>query len=224
MDINALKSEFPKERIHWRAQSVTKDGSKAMALAYIDARDVMERLDDVCGAENWQCEYSHAEIKTICRIGIRVNDEWIWKADGAGATQVEAEKGAISDAFKRAAVKWGIGRYLYDIPAPWVPCECSEWNGKKQWKKWKADPWTYVKGNSASKTDDARALFQSLASEIKAHHTEDDLSRLGRDAEFRGKFERLPVDWQDDIRSQYADRLAEVRASVPAAVQNMLAG
>jgi len=51
--------------------------------------------------------------------------EWIWKADGAGDTDVEAEKGAISDAFKRAAVKWGVGRYLYDLDSPWVALEPS---------------------------------------------------------------------------------------------------
>ena len=27
----------------------------------------------------------------------------------------EGEKGEFSDAFKRAAVKWGVGRFLYDL-------------------------------------------------------------------------------------------------------------
>ena len=34
---------------------------------------------------------------------------------------MEAEKGRISDAFKRAAVHWGVGRYLYNLPNVWVP-------------------------------------------------------------------------------------------------------
>lgn len=94
-----------------------------MALAYIDARDVMERLDAVCGPGGWQCSYPHANGKTVCSIGIKVGDEWIWKANGAGDTDFEAEKGALSDAFKRAAVMWGIGRYLYDVASPWVLIE-----------------------------------------------------------------------------------------------------
>jgi hypothetical protein len=103
-----------------------------MALAYIDARDVMERLDAVCGPDGWQCRYPHAQGKTVCEIGIRVdgqgeypaaNPEWVWKSDGAGDTDFEADKGALSDAFKRAAVRWGIGRYLYDLSAPWVEIE-----------------------------------------------------------------------------------------------------
>jgi hypothetical protein len=148
MDLGRLKAEFPRAAISWRAQSVTKDGSKAMALAYIDARDVMNRLDEACGPDNWQDEYTETTSgRLICRIGIRVTDDWVWKSDGAGDTDVEGEKGAISGAFKRAAVKWGIGRYLYDMPAPWVPCESYQGNGGKfTWKSWKEDPWKYVKG------------------------------------------------------------------------------
>lgn len=141
-----LSAEFPRDAVSWRAQSVTKNGDKAMALAYIDARDVMERLDEVCGPDGWQDRYEFSGARTICYLSIRVGNEWITKADGAGDTAVEAEKGAISDAFKRAAVKWGIGRYLYALDAPWVPCDCSEYNGKKQWKRWTADPWNFVKG------------------------------------------------------------------------------
>lgn len=145
-DLKALFAEFPREAISWRAQSVTKDGSKALALAYIDARDVMDRLDEICGSENWQDRYEFHGTRTICYLSIRVDGEWVTKADGAGDSDVEAEKGAISDALKRAAVKWGVGRYLYHIVSPWVPCETSEWNGKKQWKSWTADPWQFVRG------------------------------------------------------------------------------
>lgn len=118
-----LKAPFAPDRISWRVGPTNKDKSKGMALAYIDARDVMERLDEVCGPAGWQCRYPHANGKTVCEIGIRSGDEWIWKADGAGDTDMEAQKGALSDAFKRAAVRWGIGRYLYDVQSPWVAIE-----------------------------------------------------------------------------------------------------
>lgn len=118
-----LAAPFPPEKVSWRIGQKTKDGSKAMALAYIDARDVMERLDEVCGVNGWQCEYPHADGKTVCAIGIRFDTEWIWKANGAGDTDIESEKGALSAAFKRAAVCWGIGRYLYDVDSPWVATE-----------------------------------------------------------------------------------------------------
>lgn len=115
----ALKRPFPPNQISWRVGSTTKDKAKGVALAYIDARDVMRRLDEVFGL-NWQTRYSHAEGKTICEIGVRIDGEWIYRAGGAGDTDIEAEKGAISDAFKRAAVMWGIGRYLYELPNEWV--------------------------------------------------------------------------------------------------------
>lgn len=122
-DLAKLKEPFAPDRISWRVGSTTQDKKKGLAFGYIDARDVMERLDAVCGVDGWQNKYSHANGKTVCDIGVRCGDEWIWKADGSGDTDVEAEKGALSDAFKRAAVRFGIGRYLYDIPATWVEVE-----------------------------------------------------------------------------------------------------
>jgi hypothetical protein len=116
---NQLKRPFDPKLISWRVGATNGDKTKGIALAYIDARDVMNRLDQVLGMD-WQCKYSHAEGKTICDMGLKINNEWIWRAGGAGDTDVEAEKGAISDAFKRAAVLFGIGRYLYALPNTWV--------------------------------------------------------------------------------------------------------
>lgn len=123
IDLNALSAPFPPDKVSWRVGSTNKDKTKGMALCYIDARDVMDRLDEVCGPAGWQCSYPHANGKTVCSIGIKIGDEWVWKANGAGDTDIEAEKGALSDSFKRAAVCWGIGRYLYDLDSPWVNIE-----------------------------------------------------------------------------------------------------
>lgn len=149
MDLRKLHAEFPREAVHWRVQGTPykgRGGFAAMALAYIDARDVMDRLDDVCSPENWQTEYTETPSgRVICRIGINTAEGWVWKGDGAGSTQVEGEKGGISDALKRAAVAWGIGRYLYRLDAPWVACEVNEKGGKVYWKRWTEDPWSKVK-------------------------------------------------------------------------------
>lgn len=118
MKLEDLKVPFPVNKIHWRVGATTGDKSKGIALAYIDARDVMGRLDEVCGPENWQCEYP---FEGCCRIGIKIDGEWVWKSNGAGKTDFEGEKGQYSDAFKRAAVLWGVGQYLYDLPNEWVP-------------------------------------------------------------------------------------------------------
>lgn len=107
--IEKLKAPFPVEALHWRLGQTNKAKTKAMMLVYIDARDVMDRLDEVFGLD-WQDEYKEVKGRIICTITVN----GVSKSDGAGDTDFEAEKGGLSDAFKRAAVKWGIGRYLYD--------------------------------------------------------------------------------------------------------------
>lgn len=129
--LDDLAKPFPDSAISWRVGSTNIDkktgqprGGKnaaGIALAYIDARDVQNRLDAVCGVANWSDKYVETEKgRIICTLSIRIDGEWIAKSDGAGDSDVESEKGAISDALKRAAVKWGVGRYLYDMESPWV--------------------------------------------------------------------------------------------------------
>ncbi len=151
IDFAKLAAPFDPADIEWRLGNVSSEQKKGKALCYIDARTVANRLDEVCGPAGWQCRYPHAGQKTVCEIGIRCivpgggngvslgaggTPEWIWKADGAGDSDIEAEKGALSDAFKRAAVRWQIGRYLYDIKSPWVEVEQAgnTRQGKPAWK------------------------------------------------------------------------------------------
>ena len=122
--IARLSQPFPVEALHFRVGATSKDKSKGIALAYIDARDAMRLLDSVVGAQNWQRRYPWSDGQRLyCEVGIRFDGEWVWKGDGAGETQVEAEKGAFSDAFKRACVNWGIAQYLYSCPNTWYPLE-----------------------------------------------------------------------------------------------------
>lgn len=118
-----LAAPFSPSDIDWRVGSTNAEKTKGMALAYIDARVVMDRLDGTVGPAGWACRYYIAEGKTVCELSLKCDGEWVTKSDGAGNSDFEAEKGALSDAFKRAAVRWGIGRYLYDLASPWVPIE-----------------------------------------------------------------------------------------------------
>lgn len=125
-----LKRPFPKDRVHFRAGATDAKRNQgkaknAIALAYIDARDVMDRLDEVVGNSNWEDSYTETPNgRVICTLRINFpGGGWISKSDGAGDTGTEGEKGAISDALKRAAVKFGVGRYLYAFPNTWYPCD-----------------------------------------------------------------------------------------------------
>jgi hypothetical protein len=122
--LKELSAPFPAEKIKWRVGATNKDKTRGIALAYIDARTVMDRLDEVLGIGGWQCSYEHIDSKTcVCNICILIKGEWIWRANGAGETDVEGEKGMLSDAFKRAAVLFGVGRYLYGFPNIWREIE-----------------------------------------------------------------------------------------------------
>jgi len=104
----------------WRVQSFSKNKPVASCVAYIDARDVMKRLDEVVGAENWQDDYRVIHEQMFAGIGIFINNQWVWKWDTGTESQTEKEKGIVSDSFKRAAVKWGVGRFLYDLEIKYV--------------------------------------------------------------------------------------------------------
>lgn len=121
-----LALPFNPSCVEWRAQQVAKSregGYRALALAYIDARSVMARLDEVVGPQNWQDKYRYEGDRTFCELSLRIDGEWLTKSDTSEDSNMEAAKGGASGAFKRAAVKWGIGRYLYDVDAIWADCE-----------------------------------------------------------------------------------------------------
>lgn len=93
---------------------------KATIVSYIDSRQVQDRLDEVVGAENWQDSYHTVGNNLFASISINVADAgqpplWVTKTDVGTESNVDKEKGEVSDAFKRAAVKWGVGRFLYSL-------------------------------------------------------------------------------------------------------------
>ncbi len=120
----AFLEPFPPEMVKWRvgATNDKENPTTGIPLAYIDARAVMDRLDAIVGPENWWDEYVETSSgRVICSLSVRLREDVVKKSDGAGSTDMEGEKGGLSDAFKRAAVKWGIGRYLYGLGTQWVP-------------------------------------------------------------------------------------------------------
>lgn len=119
----ALAAPFGANEVHFKPGVVS--GTRALALAYVDARAIQDRLDDVLGVEGWQDDYQILpDGSVICRLRLRLGDDWVTKVDvGSPSEQPDSGdrvKAAFSDALKRAAVKFGIGRYLYRLPGQWV--------------------------------------------------------------------------------------------------------
>lgn len=133
MELSRLDEPFAPEDIEWRIQQAGRSGQGkiyAMVLAYVTNRAIMARLDEVCGKANWRNEYQPAPAGGVmCGLSIRVDDEWITKWDAAENTQVEAVKGGMSGAMKRAAVQWGIGRYLYSLEEAFAEVSTERRNG-----------------------------------------------------------------------------------------------
>lgn len=126
IDLTRLAQPFPARDVEWRVQSCGERNGRVWAkvLAYITNRAIMDRLDSVCGPGGWRNEFREwtagGQAGVLCGLSIRVGDEWVTKWDGAENTDIEAVKGGLSSAMKRAAVQWGIGRYLYDLEEGWA--------------------------------------------------------------------------------------------------------
>jgi hypothetical protein len=146
MDLKKLSALFHEDDIEWRVGQTGMYNGKiwAMCLAYIDNRAIMDRLDSVCGPENWKNEYKewHGNSQ-LCGLSIRIRDEWVTKWDGADATKIEGTKGGLSDSMKRAGYQWGIGRYLYSLPVTYavIVQQNGKYSNKTKdgtWFKWNA--------------------------------------------------------------------------------------
>lgn len=161
-----------------KIQKVPKDWKKGVCVAYIDARDVMNRLDEVCNIGNRQNKFYEVKGKVFCEIGIKIDNEWIWKWDSGALEEndnVDTEttsKGESSDAFKRAAVQRGIGRFLYTLPVQYIDDKDYQANKykltefiNKNLKKQKIEP-EYT--NSTGKPSYTKDELEKLAANMKS--------------------------------------------------------
>ena len=128
-----LALPFAAEDIEWRIGQMGWSGDRpwAMVLAYLTNRAIQQRLDDVVGCGAWENFYvAGPQGGVLCGIAIYGVTKW----DGADNTEIEAVKGGLSDSMKRAAVQWGMGRYLYRLPSGFAECSASKQTGKA-WRK-----------------------------------------------------------------------------------------
>jgi hypothetical protein len=217
-----LAMPFNPTCVEWRAQQVSKDGRRAMALAYIDARSVMARLDEVVGPQNWQDKYRYEGDRTFCELMLRVpgSNEWLTKSDTSEDSNFEAAKGGASGAFKRAAVKWGIGRYLYDVDAIWADCESydKEVKGRrvKVFSKW-TDAGEHQLAGALQKAPPPRSTGRPLQVDqmldlIKAAGTVPDLRKAHAD-----HWVAVPVEYRKEVLEAEYIRKGEIEREEAAA-------
>lgn len=118
------------EEIECRVGQQTKDKSKYSVLLYKTARTDMDILDEVFGVDNWQVDYSMIGQMLFCTISVwsDVRGCWIRKSSNGTESNMEAEKGQASDAYKRAGFMVGIGRELYSAPKIWLDSSISPYD------------------------------------------------------------------------------------------------
>ncbi len=131
IDFAALSAPFPETSIYWKAVAFADGNRRALMLPHLDARAVLDRLDAVCGPFGWSDYYHISGRNAVCTLTLVDPDtgKATTKTDvGTGdLAKPDDVKGAFSDALKRTAVKFGVGRYLYQLPKQWV-----DWNEDKK--------------------------------------------------------------------------------------------
>lgn len=146
--LTALAKPFAPEDLEWRLQYTNEEKMCGMAVPYVTNRAIQNRLDEVCGPENWYNEFwpwhsAGKKDSQLCGIAIYFEGKgFITKWDGAEDSDIEPIKGGLSDSMKRAAYQWGIGRVLYSLDTVWVDIER---RGRSY----------VIKGNERKKLDDA---------------------------------------------------------------------
>lgn len=117
-----LSRPFEENELEFKVMATNSDKSQGLAAVYVQARAIQTRLDEVLGIDKWMVEYKEITGGFLCKLSIKIGEEWISKEDGANITEFESVKGGISSAFKRVASSgFGIGRYLYSIRNSWFP-------------------------------------------------------------------------------------------------------
>jgi len=133
----ALDRKTRQDEIEWRVMRAGKTGAGRIycqIVPYRTARSVYSQLDEAVGKMGWNSKIQTTDKGAVCELSIKMGEQWVTKTDGAPYTDIKALKGAISDAHKRVAVLWGIGRDLYDYPVVWAEISEQKQRGD-QWRR-----------------------------------------------------------------------------------------
>lgn len=117
--MEALARPFPAEAVQWKPGATNKDKTRGLALAYVDLRHYIDRLNEVAGAD-WSDDYEVQDSGkvVVCRLTIA----GVTRSDLGEAPPGDENTAttALAQSFKRACVKFGLGAYLYRLPRMWV--------------------------------------------------------------------------------------------------------
>ncbi len=132
-----LADPFDPSEIKWRVTHTTRDGSRGAVIAFADPRAYSDRLNHVFTPSGWTRTYEVNTVSsvtrmkkdkliqtgkvlvtctvTICGLGAHADSGEEWADEENAMTSAQAQ------AFKRACICFGLGRYLYNFAEMWVP-------------------------------------------------------------------------------------------------------
>jgi hypothetical protein len=130
-DLKKLRSPFPADKLGVKIQSFSKDKTKAMLVLYVQHTDAMDRLEEVDPA--WSAEVLQEQsVGDTVYVRMRLTVKGVSRENvGEGGDP----KGAYSDALKRCAMLFGVGRYLYDSETVWTPYD----DQRDRFRSWSYD-------------------------------------------------------------------------------------
>lgn len=142
-ELQLLCQEFPRDRLRVKVRAFNKDRTRAMLVPYIEHMAVQARLDEVDPA--WSCEgVEQKEIEETVYVRLRLTIKGVTREN---VGQGEHPKSAYSDALKRCAMLFGIGRYLYDSEKKWVSYN----EHQDKYREWRSDDYFGSDGTPAEK-------------------------------------------------------------------------
>jgi hypothetical protein len=132
-----LEDPFDPREIKWRVTHTTRDGSRGAVVAFADPRAYSDRLNQIFTPGGWTRTYQVSTVSSLTRmkkdkliqtgkvlvtctvtiagLGAHADSGEEW------ADEENAMTSALAQAFKRACVCFGLGRYLYNFAEMWVP-------------------------------------------------------------------------------------------------------
>ncbi len=119
--MSELSKPFPVNVITWKPQVLNEGHTEGMAVAYADLRAYEDRLNEVC-PDDWSSSLQFVVADGKVGAIVHLTIAGITRA-GDGESPIgdsNAFTSAYAQAFKRAASRFGLGRFIYDIPKTWV--------------------------------------------------------------------------------------------------------
>lgn len=163
--VEKLRAPFNPEDISWKPQTVDYKAKTALAVAYADPRAYVDRLNEVFGVGGWHDDYHFIvtpftkfikgkaayrekpatedkfiagnKVIVVATITVPEFEIHVSSTGDSDASDDNAATSAEAQAFKRAAMKLGLGRYLYELPKVTAGYDYGKWtDGPPQLPDW----------------------------------------------------------------------------------------